>query len=96
MTQLCQRLDDYLDDLMSPVELEHFEHHLKGCPDCQRAVRFEQALGIAARKGAELVSVPALVGTRVLEKSQRQRRTAMTAAVAVTAAVSRCSPICLS
>ncbi len=42
--QAFQRLDDYLDREISPVEMGHVEEHLRLCEVCAQEFRFEAGL----------------------------------------------------
>jgi anti-sigma factor RsiW len=84
-TQLCERLDHFLDGELSVVEQQGFAAHLAGCPACREAVEEQDWIDglLTSAEAAAIEGAPLLVLPR---RSRRRWLVAAAAAIGALAA----------
>lgn len=88
--RLCDRLDDYLDGDLSPLDKEPFVAHLTKCTPCRIAVQAQQRLAnLLSAASCQLEVVPAGLLDRITTPAQPRilQRSAWAAAILAIAAV---------
>jgi anti-sigma factor RsiW len=72
---LCDRLDDYMLDWLSPDETAAFERHLEDCPDCRREYALQKSIdGLLFELVGSPDAIPSGLIDRARNRVQRARR----------------------
>ena len=67
-----RRLDDFVDQELSPREMQLVQEHLDICAACAREFRFEASLLQSVRAKLRQIDVPGTLRARVLEVLDRR------------------------
>lgn len=90
----CEKLDDYLDDLLIGNDRHQFERHLAECDRCCSTVSFQQAMFAAESASLGHVDVPIRVTDRAADAITRHQRRVWIGSLAGLAAVGMVAIVC--
>lgn len=66
--QVFEKLDDYMDRVLTTDEIASIEHHLERCTDCASEFRFEESLISEIKAKLRRIDLPPDLMSRIVQR----------------------------